>query len=65
MYVIEIIYGIKKCWVASHNDGDPARTLKKNNAQTFKTKKEANLRVLEVKKSHPFREIIYEIKQLK
>lgn len=63
MFVIEILNSTKKCWVASW-DGDPPRTLKIENAQTFKSKKKAKNRILEVIKTHPFKEIIYEIQKV-
>lgn len=53
-YVIEISGGSKKMWVATW-EGDPPRTLKKDNAQTFTTPSAANQRITEVKQTHPSR----------
>ena len=60
MYVIEILNSKEKCWVASC-EGDPPRTLKIENAQTFKSVEAAEDRILEVRKTHPFKEISYEV----
>ncbi len=60
MYVIEILNIKEKCWVASW-EGDPPRTLKIENAQTFKSVKAAEDRIIEVRKTHPFKEISYEV----
>jgi hypothetical protein len=63
MYVIEIINSSKKCWIASHDQGDPPRTLVINNAQTFTSQSEANKRIEQVKETHPFKPMVYEIKK--
>lgn len=63
MYVIEIINSSKKCWIASHLDGDPPRTLKIENAQTFTNKAKANDRIKQVKETHPFKTMVYEVRK--
>jgi hypothetical protein len=42
-------------------EGDPPRTLKIENAQTFKSENEAEDRILQVRKTHPFKEMSYEV----
>ena len=63
MYVIKILNSKERCWVAEW-EGDPPRTLKIENAQTFKDIIEAELRILEVEETHPFKEMRYEIRLL-
>lgn len=60
MYVIEIL-NTEKCWVASWKDGDPPRTTVFMNAQTFYNKKDAEKRITEIKKTHPFKQYFYKI----
>ena len=60
MYVIEILNSKQKCWIANW-EGDPPRTLKIENAQTFKSENEAEDRILQVRKTHPFKEMSYEV----
>jgi len=61
MYVIQIINSKQKCWIANW-EGDPPRTLKLINAQTFKSENEAEDRILQVRKTHPFKQMSYVIK---
>jgi len=60
MYIIEILNSRNKCWIASW-EGDPPRTLKIENAQVFNNENEAEDRILEVRKTHPLKEMSYEI----
>jgi len=60
MYVIEILNSKEKCWIANW-EGNPPRTLKIENAQTFKSVEAAEDRILEVRKAHPFKEMSYEV----
>ena len=60
MYVIEILNCKQKCWIANW-EGDPPRTLRIENAQTFKNKKGAEDRILQVRKTHPFKEMRYKV----
>jgi hypothetical protein len=63
MYVIEIINSSKKCWIASHNEGDPPRTLVIDNAQTFASESKANDRIKQVKETHPFKHMVYKVRK--
>jgi hypothetical protein len=60
MYVVQILNSKESCWIASW-EGDPPRTLRIENAQTFKSVNEAEDRILECRKTHPFKQISYEI----
>ena len=60
MYVIEILNSKEKCWISSW-EGDSPRTLKIENAQIFKGVEAAEDRILEVRKTHPFKEMSYEV----
>jgi hypothetical protein len=51
---------VKKCWIAEW-EGDPPRTLKIENAQKFFTTEDAEDRIIEVRKTHPLKEMSYEI----
>lgn len=59
MYVIEI-KASTPMWVANW-EGDPPRTLKIENAQIFKNKKEALRRIRECTLTHPFRNVAYKV----
>ena len=56
MYVIKLSNMYVAPW-----EGDPPRTFFIRNAIKFKTKKEAKVKLEEVKLTHPFREVEYEI----
>jgi hypothetical protein len=60
MYAIEISSGSEPMWVAAW-EGDPPRTLKLENAQTFKSEKKALKRIEEVRTTHPFRVVEYKV----
>ena len=45
-------------WVA-HWEGDPPRTLKIENAKTFKSEKSALSHIEKIKPTHPFRRVDY------
>lgn len=60
MYVIEVVNSVKKCWIADW-EGDPPRTLKIENAQTFKSVEDANKRIKQVEKTHPFKPMTYKV----
>lgn len=63
MYVIQITNSSKPCWIAEW-EGDPPRTIVLENAQTFKSKKEAQERIEECKETHPFSVMVYEVKKV-
>lgn len=52
------------CWVAGWNQGDPPRTSKIEYAQQLNSYKEAEIRIKEVKKSHPLKKYKYSIKPI-
>ncbi len=60
-YVIRIFNSQNPCWVASHKDGDPPRTIVFKNAQLFKSRYDAKVRQLEVEKTHPLKTMSYGI----
>lgn len=57
-FIIEIDTG---SWVAGWEQGDPPRTSKIEYAQQFNSRKEANERIIEVKKTHPLKTHNYTI----
>jgi len=60
MYVIEIKSGSEPMWVAPW-EGDPPRTLKIENAKTFKSEKDALNHIEKIKPTHPFRNVDYKV----
>jgi len=52
------------CFIASHKPGDPPRTLLIENAQRFESKEKANDRIIEVKKTCPFKSMFYEVRKV-
>lgn len=61
MYIIEILNSKKPCYVAPWSEGDPPRTNKIENAQTFTSITSAEIRIEEIKKTHPFKDMVYDI----
>lgn len=64
MKIIEIIFEIEgkdKMWVSPW-EGDPPRTLKIENAKTFKSEKSALKHIDKIKLTHPFRKVKYKVK---
>ena len=61
MYVIRVLNTNPPAYVAPWEVGDPPRTLVIDNAQKFKTNEEAVNRMIEVGKTHPFKDLSYEI----
>ena len=62
MYIIEIVNSSKPCWIASW-EGDPPRTTVLNNAQIFKSIKNAQERIKECKEMHPFKPMVYKVQK--
>lgn len=62
MYTIRILNS-EPCWVSEEEQGDPPRTLLINNAQTFKSKKEAWKRIVNILKTHPLKKMSYKIEE--
>jgi len=62
MYVIKILNSKDDCWIAPW-EGDPPRTLIFVNAQVFATKTDAKNRIKEVKNTHPFKVMTYDIRK--
>jgi len=63
MYAIEITSDSELMWVAPW-EGDPPRTLKIENAKTFKSEKSALSHIEKIKSTHPFRNVNYKIVRL-
>lgn len=63
MWVIRILNSKDPCWVANYDEGDPPRTLNRENAQMFGSEERAEDRILEVRESHPLKELSYEIEK--
>lgn len=61
MLVIRILNSNKPCWVAEFEDGDPPRTLVLRNAQQFNSHGAAEDRIVEVRETHPLKEMSYDI----
>jgi hypothetical protein len=60
MYAIEVVSGSEPMWVAPW-EGDPPRTLKIENAKTFKSEKSALNHIEKIKPTHPFRNVDYKV----
>lgn len=60
-YAIRILNSRTPCWISSHLDGDPPRTVVFKNAQVFKSEDDAEDRIMEVKRTHPLKTMSYEI----
>ena len=60
MYAIEITSGSEPMWVAPW-EGDPPRTLKIENAKTFKFEKLALNHIEKIKSTHPLRNVDYKV----
>lgn len=58
-YVIRLFPSANPCWVASHTDGDPPRTIVYKNAEVFNSVFDANKRIDEVKLTHPGKTFYY------
>jgi hypothetical protein len=63
-YVIRITNSQNPCWVAPWTEGDPPRTIVFKNAQQFDSRKIAEIRLEQVKKTHPLRPMYYIIKPI-
>ena len=63
MWIIRILNTQVPCWVADYDYGDPPRTLLRHNAQMFGSEERAEDRILEVRKTHPLKQISYQIEK--